>query len=94
MTWMLNLINVLELVIHRFNQCSLAQQNLVHQLRQAIFHLALGLGNEFHPPLKQLLKQGSRDITAITKELAYKALGQFRNRLTVIGIDRGEIESE
>lgn len=48
---MFNLANVLELVVDRSDECSLAQQQLVNELHQAIFHVLFGLGNELESPI-------------------------------------------
>jgi hypothetical protein len=44
---MLNLADVLELVIDRFNNGSLTQQNLVHHLDEPIFHILAPSSNDF-----------------------------------------------
>jgi predicted house-cleaning noncanonical NTP pyrophosphatase (MazG superfamily) len=46
MPGMLNLADVLELVIHRFNQRPFAKENLIDQLEQAIFHGLLRLRHQ------------------------------------------------
>jgi hypothetical protein len=60
MTRMLNLIDVFELVIDRFDRGSFAQQNLAHELDEAIFHVLT-------PPRNQLQTLGIKLLIPIQK---------------------------
>ncbi len=91
---MFNLAHVLKLVVNRFNECSLAEQDLVDELDQAVFHVLLGLGNQLESPLVQLFKQGLRDITTVTEQFAQQVLGHVRHRLAVVGVRRRELKRQ
>ncbi len=89
---MFNLANVLELIIHRLNQRSFPQQNLVHQLEEALFHVWLGFGHELQAALIEFFKQLLAHVAPVPKELTEQRLGHLRHRFAVIGICRGELE--
>ena len=91
---MFNLAHVLELVVNRFNECPLAQQNLVNQFDQAVFHVLFGLGDELQATLVQLLKQGLRDIATVAKKLAQQVLGHVGHRFAVVGVSRCQFEGQ
>ena len=57
MPGMLNLTDVFELVIDGFDDGSFAQQNLVKQLNEGVFHILSALGNQLKTLLKEGLKQ-------------------------------------
>lgn len=56
-TRMLNLTNVFELVIDRFNDGSFTQQNLIHKLDKAILHILAPSSNHLQALGIKLLKQ-------------------------------------
>jgi len=94
MAGVFNLAPVLELVVNRFNQCPLAQQNLVNQLDQSVFHVLFGLGDELPTALVQRLKQGLRDIATVAKKLAQQVLGHVRHRFAVVGVSGCQFEGQ
>jgi len=94
MAGVFNLANVLELVVNRFNQCPLAQQNLIDELDQAVFHVLLRLGNELQAALIQLLEQGLRDIATVAKQLAQQILSQIRYRFAVVSVRGCQLECQ
>jgi|GEM_PF-6776312 len=62
MSGMLDLANVLELIIHRFNQRPFPQQNFVHQLNEPLFHVFLGFGDELQSACVEFFKQLLTDV--------------------------------
>jgi hypothetical protein len=58
MARMLNLGLVLELIVDGFDDIAFAEQELVEQRDQAIFHNGFESGNPLNPLLLQLLEQG------------------------------------
>src|SRR5512135_2137944 len=86
MTRMLDLRNILELVDNRFDNRSFAQQELVRQMHELVFHVFAQPGDELEALFKEQSSQGSRDIAAIPKQLAPQTFDQSWNRLTVINI--------
>ena len=58
---------------------------------QALFHVALELGNELNAcGFEQLFCQFVRDITFVSKHLAKQLLQQFWDRGAVIGVARSQ----
>ncbi len=91
---MFNLAHVLERVVNRFNQCPLAEQKLVDALDQAVFPVLLGLGDQLESPFVQRLKQGLRDSTTVTKQLAQQVLGHVRYWFAVVGVRGCQLERQ
>jgi len=56
MPGMLNLTDVLQWVIDGFKHGSFAQQHLVEQLEQAIFHVLAGFRHQLQSPLAEFFK--------------------------------------
>ena len=95
MARVLDLRNVLELINDGLDNGSLAQQELVIQEHQAVFHILAQLGDQVHiEQVPQLLHQGLGDIAPIAKQFAPQALGQERHWLPVIHIAWGEVTGQ
>ena len=94
MARMLDLAKVLQLVIHRFNQRSLLQQNLVHQFDQALLHVLFRFGHQLQATLVEFLKQLLRDVAPVTEKLPEQTLRHFWHWFTVIRVGRGELEGQ
>lgn len=74
---MLDLADVFELIIDGLNNRSLAQEEFVRQLKQAIAHPLPQFGDEVKSLAdQQLLQQGLRQIALIAKEFAEEPLDQ------------------
>jgi len=71
MTRMLNLGDVLQLVDDRFDNGTLASQQLIGEPHQSGFHVALRLGKQLDAAgAEQLLKQRLRHIAPVCKHFA------------------------
>ena len=86
---MLNLTNVFELVVHRFNDGSLAQEDFIQETHELIGHIFAALGNQFEALLIERFKQRLRDLPFVAKKLAGQMLGHLWHRLAVIGMAGG-----
>src|SRR6266567_2471412 len=86
MTRMLDLRNILELVDNGFDNRSFAQQELIRQMHELVFHVFAQPSDELESLFKEQSSQGSRDIAAIPKQLAPQTSDHLGNRLTVINI--------
>ncbi len=91
---MLNLRDVFQRVINRLNYCSLAEHQLIAEWHQLVFHVLLYLGHELYIIIKQKVKQGLRDITFVSEELAKQFFDHLWHRGSVIDIARGELNSK
>ena len=69
MPGMLNLTNVFEWVIDRFNHGSFAQEKLIHAGHQAVGHVLAALGNQLQSLRIELFKPGLRSIPLIAEQL-------------------------
>ena len=54
MAGVLDLRNVLQLIVHRLNQRSLAEHDLIHQRHQAIGHVTPNVGDQLQPAIPKL----------------------------------------
>jgi hypothetical protein len=61
--------HVLEWLAYAFDQRSLAQQELVQQWHQLVFHLALELRDQLHPSLRQPFEQLLTKVATIAGQL-------------------------
>src|SRR5262245_15134461 len=92
MPGMLNLRNILQLVIHGFNNCPFSQQQFFLQKQKAIFHIFTDVGDEFDALFQQSFKECLRQVTSVTKQLPKQASDQFGNWFTVINVSGCERE--
>lgn len=87
MARMLNLADILELIVDRFDQRPFAQEQLISQIQDLAVHVLTQLGDQMHPVLHQeLLSQGLGDVAFVAKEFAEEAANQAGNRPTVIDV--------
>src|SRR5512145_328376 len=95
MASMLNLGDVFKLIDNAFNDGSFAQEELVYQRQQAIFHVFAKLGDELHAKgLKELFKEWLGDIATICDEFTKQAFAQSRNWCAIIHIARRDLASQ
>ena len=66
-TRVFDLRDVLELVSDGLDDRATAQQQLVVEQHQAVFHVGLELGDELHPLFKQGGEGGLRQVAFVTK---------------------------
>ena len=64
---MYKLCNILKFVIDGFYDRSFAQQNLVIQWHELVFHIAFQASDNFYTVVKQSLKQAMRNISFVCK---------------------------
>jgi hypothetical protein len=101
-TRMLDLRDVLQLVNDRFDTAfgalrvrALAEHQTVIQGHQALFHVALELGDELNAcGFEQLFCQLLRDIAFVSKHLAKQLSEQFRHRGAVVRIAGSQDDAE
>ena len=86
MARMLDLRNILELVNNGLDNRSFAQQQFVRKMHEMVFHVFAQPGDEMEPLLKEHLREGSRNIAAIPKQLAAQSFHQVRNRSPIIDV--------
>ena len=92
---MFNLADVFELIIDGLNDGSLAQEEFVRQVEQAIAHALAKFGDELKPlGDQQLLSQRLGEIAFVPKEFAEESFGEFGNGMPIINIARREAESQ
>ena len=95
MAGMLNLRNVLELVNHRFDDRSSAQQQLITQPHQTVFHVRFELGDQLDARvLPELESKFLRNIASVAKHLAKELLEKLGHRLPLIGITGSQLDVE
>ena len=87
-TCMFDLGNVFQLVVHRFNQGTLSQQDFVHQRHEAVFHVPTQGCNELNAMLPQRMEQTGRNVTLVAEELSGQSASQGWDRLSVVNISR------
>src|SRR6266567_5053717 len=85
-TRMLDLRDVFELVNDGLNNGPFAQQQLVRQMHELVFHVFAQPGDELEPLLKKQLRERSGNVAAISEELAAQSLDQLRHRGAIIAI--------
>jgi len=57
-TRVLDLADVLELIVDRLDQGTLAEQNLLLEFHQLVGHVLANAGDELEPTLEKLLEEG------------------------------------
>ncbi len=70
MTRMFNLRNILKLVNDGLDDGPFAQQQLIRQMHELVFHVFAQSRDEVESLFKEQSCEGSRDIAAIPKQLA------------------------
>jgi hypothetical protein len=86
MTRMLDLRNILELVDNRFDNRPFAQQELVRQVHEPVFHVFAQSGDELEALFKEQLREGSGNVAAISEQLAAQSFDHVRNRSPIIDV--------
>ncbi len=84
MAGILGLRDILELIDNTFDDGSFAQQQVVSQREQAVFHILAQLGDQLHiEGLEQVQKQLLGNVTPIAKEFSKQILRQLGHRLAI-----------
>ena len=65
---MFYLANVLELVVHGFDQCPFSQYYLVLEVHEAVFHVLAYFGYKVDAVNKKLLEQAIADISFVAEQ--------------------------
>ena len=86
MTRMLNLGDVLELVNDGLDDGAFAQQQLIRQVHEPIFHVLTESGDEMQPLFKKQCGQGRGNVATVPKELATQVFDQLRNRCAILHV--------
>src|SRR5690242_13974962 len=86
MARMLDLRNILELINNRLDNRPFAQQELVREMHQPVFHVFTQPGHELKPLFKEQLRERSRNVAAISKELATQVLDHRGHRFAIINV--------
>ena len=94
MAGVLDLRDVLELVIDGLDNGPFAQQELVAQAQQAIFHVAAQMGDQLDASSKEGFEQGLGEVAFVGKEFAKQGAGQVGQRRAVIDIAGAEMKSQ
>ncbi len=95
MARMLDLTDVLELIIDGLDNRSLAQEEFVRHLKQAIAHPFAQFGDEVNPMGEQeFLHQGLGEVDLIAKELAEEPADQFGNGASIIDVAWGQAKGQ
>ena len=93
---MLNLGDVLDFIIYRFNQGAFSQENLVCNTHQGVLHVVLHLGNQLDAIKEQVFEKSLPDISFVRTEFSLDVLQEPSpfQRLPVIHITWCEHEIE
>ena len=70
MARMFDLRDVFELVIDGFDNRALAQQELIDQRQELVFHIATYTGDQFDALFEQVFGEWTRKVALFAKELA------------------------
>lgn len=91
----LDLADVLELVIDRFDDGALAQQELIAEIHEDIAHILAQLGDELDALCdEQVFDERLRNIAFVADEFAKEATDQGGNWLAIIDIARGQTDGQ
>ncbi len=91
---MLNLEDVLEDIVDRFNQRALAQHQFVPELHQPRFHIFSVASNQCQALVVELLEQLLRDIAPIAEELAEQTFAHLGDGFAVVNIACRQFEGQ
>lgn len=88
MSGVLHLCNVLEFIIHRFNDSPFSEQQFVREAHQRPFHVAFQFGNELYAINEKSLKDILADISLVAYQLAVNELyeGFVFQRFSVVDV--------
>ena len=90
MARMLDLRDILELIDNGLDNRPFAQQELVREMHELIFHVFAQAGDEMESLFKEQCGQGSGNVATVPKELATQLFDHRGNRSTIIDIARGQ----
>ena len=85
---MFDLADVFELVVDRFNQGPLSQEDLVDEGKQLGLHVLAELGDEFDPLGSQGLEEFLGDVATVAEELSGESLRHRGDGAAVVGVAR------
>ena len=91
---MFDLGNVFQLIVDRFDQRTLSQQDFVHQRHQRVFHVASQGRDEVNASLPKGVKQVGRNVTFVAKKFSEHFACQMRHRLVIIGVARRQLDCQ
>lgn len=74
MSGVLNLCDVLQLIINRFYQSTLSQQDFISYAHHGVLHVALHFGYQSYAVREEILEQGLSYIPLIRTEFALDIL--------------------
>jgi hypothetical protein len=94
MTGMLDLADIFQLIHHCFHHRPLAQQQLVKQRDEAVFHILFDACDQLQAAAKELLEQILADVALVAHEFAKQFFGEFGHRGAVADIAGGEADAE
>jgi len=95
MARVLDLADVLELIEDRLDERPLAEEEAIGEGQQEVAHVLAQFGDEAQPLLQEeLLSERGGDVALVAEEAPKEPVDQHRNRTAVIGVARGEAESE
>lgn len=94
MACVLDLADVLQLIIDRFNDGSSPQQELVRCSQLTGSPILAHLGHQLDPQGAQLLRQGGGDVPLVAKQLARQHGDEARHRAPIIDIAPGQAPRE
>lgn len=89
MTGVLDLALILENVIDRFDQGTLAQQGFIEQRHQLVFHVLFDFRDQLQAVLPQLVEQRLGNVTLVAEQFARERLGHCGHGSAVIDIASG-----
>ena len=89
MAGVFDLGDVFQLVIDRFNQGTLSQQQLVLQSHQPILHVLFDGGNQLQVLIHQLLPQGFGNVSLVPKQSPVQIRHHVRDGATIVGVACG-----
>ncbi len=90
MTRMLNLRNILELVDDGLDNRPFAQQQLIRQVHELVFHVFAQPSDELKSLFKEQLGERSGNVAAIPKQLAAQPFDQLWHRSAIIDVARSQ----
>src|SRR5262252_8229569 len=94
MPGVLNLTNVFQLIVDGLDESVLAQEQFVPEVHYAMLHVPAHFGEQFETQAEEHIRQGLRDITAVSKELPLKACDEFHHRLAVVDLAWRQTKSQ
>ncbi len=90
MPGMFNLSLVFQLVVDRFDEHPLAQEEFICEFDQALFHGPLDGSEQFHALLQERGDQGLREIAFISKQRPEESLSHLGDRTAIIDVAWGQ----